>query len=259
MWTPVFTVLLVLGMSLVVVRFATVALILTGISKDLAQFQALSAFTRCGFSTRESEDIVNHPIRRQIVMLLMLLGNAGVVIAIASVLSLFVGNNEETVSFLLRLLVLVAGTAVLWVVASSTFVERVMRQFHIWALKRWTHLDVRDYTGLLRVTRDYAVSELRVRHGDWLEGRTLAELQLPREGIIVLGIERDAGPYVGTPRGDTTVFAGDSLILYGRQDSVLDLDTRRAGMLGNMHHVMAVTRQIDVEEQEEDLEPETTE
>lgn len=259
MWTPVFTVLLVLAMSLVVVRFATVALILTGTSRDLAQFQALSAFTRCGFSTRESEDIVNHPVRRQIIMLLMLLGNAGVVIAIASVLSLFVGTEEETVNFWLRLFVLVAGTAVLWIVASSDFVERVMRTFHVWALKRWTHLDVRDYTGLLRVTRDYTVSELRVRYGDWLEGQSLAELQLPREGVIVLGIERDAGSYVGTPRGETTVAAGDSLILYGRQDSLLDLDTRQAGMLGNMHHVMAVTRQIDVEEQQEDIEPEETE
>ena len=259
MWTPVFTVLLVLAMSLVVVRFATVALILTGTSRDLAQFQALSAFTRCGFSTRESEDIVNHPVRRQIIMLLMLLGNAGVVIAIASVLSLFVGTEEESVNFWLRLFVLLAGTAVLWIVASSALVERIMRQSHVWALKRWTHLDVRDYTGLLRVATDYTVSELRVRHGDWLEGRSLAELELPREGIIVLGIERDAGSYVGTPRGDTTVATGDSLILYGRQDSLLDLDTRRAGMLGNMHHVMAVTRQIDVEEQQEDLDPDKTE
>ena len=253
MWTPVFTVLLVLAMSLVVVRFATVALILTGTSRDLAQFQALSAFTRCGFSTNESEDIVNHPVRRQIVMLLMLLGNAGVVIAIASVLSLFVGNDEETVSFWLRLFVLIAGTAILWIVASSQFVERVMRRFHVWAIRYWTHLDVHDYTGLLRITRDYRVSEMRVRHGYWLQGKSLAELELPREGIIVLGIERDTGGYIGTPRGDTVVVAGDSLIVYGRQESLLDLDHRRAGLVGNMHHVMAVTRQIDVVEQEDGL------
>ncbi|WP_419193904.1 hypothetical protein [Novipirellula herctigrandis] len=42
-------------------------------SKDLAQFQTLSAFTGAGFTTNESEDIVNHPLRRRIMMYLMLL------------------------------------------------------------------------------------------------------------------------------------------------------------------------------------------
>jgi hypothetical protein len=251
MWAPVFTVLFVLAMSLVVVRVATIALILTGVSRDLAQFQALSAFTRCGFSTRESEGIVNHPIRRRIVMHLMLLGNAGIVIAIASVLSLFIGTEEESVAFWLRLLVLCIGTALLWVLAASEIVERLMRRMHVWALKRWTRVEVRDYTGLLRVAKDFTVSELRVRHGEWLQGQTLAQLQLPREGVIVLGIERSCGTYVGTPRGDTVVESGDSLILYGRQDSLLELDTRQAGMVGNLHHVMAVTRQINFEEEEE--------
>src|SRR4029079_3638578 len=53
----VFTVLIVLTCSLVVVRVATVGLTMTGLSKDLAQFQALSAFTGSGFTTRESEEI----------------------------------------------------------------------------------------------------------------------------------------------------------------------------------------------------------
>jgi hypothetical protein len=222
------------------------------VSRDLAQFQALSAFTRCGFSTRESEGIVNHPIRRRIVMHLMLLGNAGIVIAIASVLSLFIGNDEDSVAFWRRLLVLGIGTGLLWVISSSKLVERLMRQAHVWALKRWTHIEIRDYTALLRVAKDYTVSELRVHPGDWLQGQTLAQLQLPREGVLVLGIERRGGAYIGTPRGDTVVESGDSLLIYGRQDSLLDLHQRRAGMLGNLDHVMAVTRQIDLEEEEEE-------
>ena len=54
----VFTVLLVLAVSVIIVRIASVGLTLTGISKDLADFQALSAFTRSGFTTDESEQIV---------------------------------------------------------------------------------------------------------------------------------------------------------------------------------------------------------
>lgn len=252
MWVPVFTVLFVLAMSLVIVRVATIALMLTGVSRDLARFQALSAFTGCGFSTRESEDIVNNPVRRRIVMQLMLLGNAGIVITIASVLSLLIGNDEDSPSFWLRLLVLAAGTLLLWVAAGSRTVEKAVRQALVWAVARWYRVEVRDYLALLRVARDYTVSEMRVHRGDWLEGRTLAQLQLTREGVLVLGIERRDGEYTGTPHGESKVAAGDSLILYGRQESLLELTTRRAGMVGNLSHVIAVTRQVDVKEQQQE-------
>jgi hypothetical protein len=59
-----------------------------------------------------------------------------------------------------------------------------------WALRRWTRLDTRDYVSLLHLGRAYAVVELDVREGDWLAGRTLAELDLRSEGALVLGIER---------------------------------------------------------------------
>ena len=81
----VYSTLIVFTVSLIVIRVATVGLAMTGLSKDLSHFQALSAFTGSGFTTKESEDIVNHPVRRRIVMHLMLLGHVGVVLAIPSV------------------------------------------------------------------------------------------------------------------------------------------------------------------------------
>jgi len=38
----------------------------TGMQRIKARFQALSSITGTGFTTRESESIVNHPKRRQI-------------------------------------------------------------------------------------------------------------------------------------------------------------------------------------------------
>ena len=80
----IISLLTVLVLSLLVVRVATVALTLTGLSKQLARFQARSAFTGSGFTTTESEKVVHHPVRRRIIMLLMLLGNAGIVTAMSS-------------------------------------------------------------------------------------------------------------------------------------------------------------------------------
>ena len=70
---PLFSLLLVIALSMVVVRVATVALVLTGLSKQSARFQARSAFSGAGFTTSESEKVVGHPVRPQIIMLLMLM------------------------------------------------------------------------------------------------------------------------------------------------------------------------------------------
>ncbi|HUW03445.1 MAG TPA: hypothetical protein VMW08_13900, partial [Acidimicrobiales bacterium] len=65
--------------SLLVTRVATVMLTLTGMSRESARFQARSAFSGTGFTTTESESVVNHPVRRRIILSLILLGNAGIV------------------------------------------------------------------------------------------------------------------------------------------------------------------------------------
>ena len=73
----IISLLLIVALSLIVTRTAAVALTYTGLSQQAASFQARSAFTGVGYTTSEAESLVNHPVRRQVVMLLMLLGNAG--------------------------------------------------------------------------------------------------------------------------------------------------------------------------------------
>ena len=254
----VFTALVIVFVSVIIVRIAAVGLALTGVSKDLAQFQAMSAFTRSGFTTKESEDIVNHPLRRRIVMHLMLVGNVGSVAAISSVVATLL-NSQDTGrlfdSTSARMLLLAGGIGLLGLVASSRQLEQVMWRLNTWALQHWTTLDVLDYTSLLRLAHNYVVSEVSIGSDDWLAGRSLAELALASEGVLVLGIERADGPYLGAPRGETRVHSGDSLILYGRQETLVSLHSRSAGIGGNLNHVMAVTRQLDMLEQQDLADP----
>ena len=59
----IISLLVVLTLSIVVTRVATVALTYTGLSRESARFQARSAFTGVGFTTSESEKAVKeaHP------------------------------------------------------------------------------------------------------------------------------------------------------------------------------------------------------
>jgi len=246
----ILSLIIVLVVSLVIVRVATVALTLTGVSREMARFQARSAFTGAGFTTDESERMVRHPVRRRIIMLLMLLGNAGIVTAVTSLILSFT-NVDEGDSFFssiwFRVLLLAGALAALFVLAHSRIIDRWMSTAIEWALKRWTRLEVRDYASLLHLTDDYVVSEMLVDNHDWLHDRTLRELALSHEGVLVLGIDRLGGEFIGAPRGSTRLLAGDSLLLYGRSRDIADLDARPPGAIGNRAHVDAVGRRFERE------------
>jgi hypothetical protein len=235
------TVLVIVCLSLLVTRVATMALTLTGMSTESARFQARSALTGVGFTTSEAETVVDHPVRRRIVMLLMLVGGAGIVTAIATLMLSFVGaDRAETLT---RAGVLVGGLALLVVLSRNAVVDRWLSRAIARGLQRWTDLEARDYARLLHLGPDFAVHETAVREGDWLAGGELGELDVRAEGVVVLGIERAGGGYVGAPVRETAIRPGDTAILYGPQALLCRLDRRPAGPEGDADHERAVAEQ----------------
>ena len=80
----IISLVVVVILSMLVVRIATVASTLTGLSGELVRFKARSVFTGAGFTRGKSEKVVGHPVRRRINMLLMLLGNVGIITAMST-------------------------------------------------------------------------------------------------------------------------------------------------------------------------------
>lgn len=241
--------LVVLTLSIIITRVATIALVHTGLAQQSAQFQARSAFSGAGFTTSEAEKVVNHPVRRKILMLLMLLGNAGIVTAMASMMLTFV-NTQQTSEWIVRLVLLVVGIATLWTAAQSQWVDRHMSRLVRRALMRWTDIDARDYARLFHLGGEYQVVEMRVEENDWLSGRTLKQLRLPDEGVIVLGVQYPDGSYMGVPDGDIRLHAGDVLLLYGRRESFDAIDRREPGIGGALEHQDAVVSQKEKAQEE---------
>lgn len=225
---PIITLLIVLFVSILLTRIATVALTHTGLSRESAKFQARSAFTGVGFTTSESEKVVNHPTRRRILLLLMLLGNAGVVTAVSALIVSFI-DLEQSGSLFWKLFLLMSGLVLLWALANSTWVDQRMSVLISRALKSYTRIAVQDYAGLLHLSGDYQITELEVEKEDWLAGKTLSRARLRKEGIMVLGINRKNGSYLGGPDGETLIREKDRLILYGRAGAIRELDQRRRG------------------------------
>ncbi|EPR44386.1 TrkA-C domain protein [Desulfovibrio sp. X2] len=220
------TLLSVIAFSLVVTRIATIALMHTGLSEDTARFQARSALTGVGFTTHEAEGVVNHPVRRRIVMQLMLWGNAGLVTAISSLALTFV-NLSGPKAEMHHAIYLGAGLVLLVAASRSRFVNTHLSRLITWALKRYTDIDVQDYVSLMHLG-EFRINELMVEDDFWLVDKDLQTLGLKKLGLQVLGITRRDGRFVGTPSGTDEIKAGDRLLVYCRGDVLRSVDWRAA-------------------------------
>ncbi len=245
--------LVVAMLSLLITRIATIALTATGMSRPSARFQARSALTGVGFTTTESEAVVSHPARRRIVMALMLVGSVGLATSIAGILAGVVGRADASAR-LTRAAVLVGGLAAVYWVSMSARVDRWLSSVIGRALARFTDLDVRDYAALLHVSGDYEVKEMLASPDAWITGRTLGELRLRDEGVLVLGIIRKDGSYLGVPDKGTRIEPGDTIVVYGRDARFAELTARPPGPEGDEAHRRAVASQREVADQEHEQE-----
>ncbi|HEU4793276.1 MAG TPA: TrkA C-terminal domain-containing protein, partial [Nitrolancea sp.] len=240
--TALISFLAIVAVSLLFERIAAVALAMTGLPRDVAAFQAWSAFTGTGFTTSEAELVTGHPVRRRIVMLLMALRSLGIISAVPSFALSFMqpGSVAQGVA---RALWLIVGLIVLGVLFTNPSVDRHLSSLIRRVLLRWTHVDGRDYTALLGLKSGYGVLEVPVQPGSWLANRRLKELDLPEEGVVVLGIQRADGSFNGAPQGYSEIRPQDTLILYGRKGYLSELGRRPGGSNGDQAHRDAVREQ----------------
>lgn len=239
---PILTLLVVLSMSLLLARVATAALAHTGLSEDASRFQAWSALSGVGYTTSEAENVVNHPVRRKILMLLMLVGNAGIVTLVSSLILAFM-SEDDGMSLLRKISLLVSGLCVLWYLSSSKWVHSKLNKLIDRALSRYTSLAVVDYESLLELAGDYRVTEIHIDSIDWLAGKSLRGSRLRQEGLNLLGIRRADGTYEGTPKPDAILNSGDSILVYGQLTAIEGVNHRRGGNLGDIDHEYAIAAQ----------------
>jgi len=221
---PILTVIFIVTISLLVTKIASAMLVNTGLSIHTAKFQSRSAFTGVGYTTAEAEQITSHPARRKIISTLMLMGNAGIVTVMASLLLTFIHKDEQGLPWYYGVIVLVGAIIILAIVASSSRVDAFLTRIINKVLSRFKHYSTRDYGSLYKLANNYHLSDLFVREGGYLEGKTVSDERLKEEGIIVLGIERPDGTYIGDLSADSVFQKNDLLIVYGRENAMKSLD-----------------------------------
>jgi len=235
--------IIILVLSVLITKIASESLIHTGLSKEMARFQARSAFTGVGFTTSESESIANHPVRRKIIMSLMLIGNIGIISALASLMLTFVNISENKTANIIRVSIIAGSLIGLWLLSKSKWLEQLLAKIIKIALKRFTSLNIKDYVEILNLKNEYEISVITVNSDDWIANKKIKDINLREEGINLIGIQRKDGTYIGTPFGDTKITVDDQLTLYGRKKNLKNLEKRKRDASGEKDHQEAIKEQ----------------
>jgi len=204
--------LLVIFVSFLIVRAAAIALMMTGMDEKRAKFQALSAFSGTGFTTKEAEYVINHPKRRRIITWLMILGNAGIVTVIVTATSSLVRSGGYQLP--MYILLLAVGIFIIYrIVTNRGFIRRwegfIEDKF---VQSRTFEEDVTE--DLLHFIEGYGLVRIIVAEDSPLAGSSLAEHKLTERDILVLGIERGKN-WIPIPKATEIIEDGDKVVAYG--------------------------------------------
>lgn len=203
--------------SYLIVRIGAIALEMTGMERSMARFQALSAFSGTGFTTREAERIVNHPRRRKIVTYLIILGNAGIVSVIATFVLSLRGTGMLRPS--VNLVIIIASLFILYKIAMhQKFAKKLGGKIRETLRKKFRFEKV-HMEEILQQSEGYGVASVLIGKESRLAGLTLNESGLRDADIIVLSLARD-DEMIPVPNAQSHIQVGDRLTCYGKLENL---------------------------------------
>lgn len=221
--------------SFVVVRIGAIAFQLTGLEWSLAKFQALSCYSGTGFTTKEAELVTGNKQRRKIATILIILGNAGFVIMIATLAGSLMPTKETIVakfseSFLpfsvpaflvvwINLAIIVAVVYGIYrIFTHEKFVRKMTNILRKKIIKKEIFQKV-SFEELLLATGGYGISRITVSAGSPILNKTLAKSQLREYDITVLATVR-GGETIPNPTANMEIMLSDELICFGKLENI---------------------------------------
>jgi K+/H+ antiporter YhaU regulatory subunit KhtT len=212
---PVIVIILV---SALIVKIASVALSLTGMDEKRAFFQALSAFTGTGFTTADSEHVVKYYTRRKIIMTLMILGNAGLV-SVITTLTLSFKSTAGITPILLNVTLILLAILLLIKISSNKGITRKLTKKIQEKLIKSARFTRRPVAEILRLAEGYGIAEVTLKETCSDLDKTLVESSFRQNDILILAIERGRA-VIPTPHASDKLLFDDTLICYGKLDNI---------------------------------------
>nr|WP_233096635.1 TrkA C-terminal domain-containing protein [Fictibacillus halophilus] len=198
----------------IVIEINVLLFTLTGLKKEIARFQVISMFTATGFTTGESELILEHPVRRRLSTFLILFGVFSLAVIISSISNIL---SDEFRSIELGIIILVLIS--LYLILSIPKLKKYMKhsfESHMEKSYNLADLPLRD---VMYFEEDDIVVELPIHKDSKIMGKKLKDVIQVDDDLIVLFIKR-GDVTVRKDSYTTEIQEGDMLVLYGHQSSL---------------------------------------
>ena len=196
---------------------------LTGLPAEKARFQVISLLTGTGFTTRESEIIMNNRQRRRLARITMLFGYVFNVTIVSAFINVFLSMSVAQVETRFFGILIPLGTVAL------IFIFMRVPKVHAWGDHQLRRLADRifnrheTFNAVMLVDNigSESIVQVTLRHiPEEYEGRTLAETRLRAEtGILVMLVERGGGKPIAA-QADTVFQIGDKLTVFGDYQAI---------------------------------------
>lgn len=212
----VFSFIIFLVIFLLLIEFFTVLFTLTGLKYEKARFQIISLLTGSGYTTKESELITRHIVRRKIAGWVMILGYVGSFTFMSFLVNII---SQELLSK--HIIILILGIiCIIWLLKNRWFIkliDNLLEKIIVRALH--LNLDISP-SKLLAKNNGFGLYNLVLDEDSFLIGKSLKDSQLKElYQIQVLNINK-GDKIINFPDSDYIFEEHDNITIYGNIKSI---------------------------------------
>jgi hypothetical protein len=200
-----------------VIEINTSIFVATGLDRKIARFQVISMLTGTGFTTGESELIIDHPVRRRLGAFLILFGAFSLAVIISAI-SKLLSDSFYTI----EIAYVAGGLLALLFVLKAPAIQRKMGEKMKSELKENYELADLPISDVLLMDDDDEVREISIKEDSRFTDKTFDEIVDKADDVMLLFIKRGA-INIRNKAYDTKLEPGDKLVLYGNNPRIEEL------------------------------------
>lgn len=187
---------------------------------DKAKFQVISLVTSTGFTTKESEIVTQHPVRRKIASWLMIFSYLSTAILISFILRIITIQITDAKSLSLVVGCILGSMLLTLFSLRMSLPDKIEHSIEklILKSKRWENIHQNSLTNILQ-KKGYGIYEIYIGKNNFLVGKSIIESGLKSFEIQILNIDQ-GDQLMHFPSPHYIFQVTDRITVYGNIDNI---------------------------------------
>ncbi len=214
-----------LFLYIIIVEVFSILFQLMGMPPKKARFQVLSLMTNCGYTTSESEIIVNSKRKRKLALVTMLFGYTFNVTIVSSLVNIIISiSSSRDNTAILTFIYITAAFIFIFILYKAKFVRNNFNRFINHIGKKLLFDSSQNILDIVEIVGNSVIGEVKViRLPDELRDKTLIESGIRMNyGIQILAIIRGQNSVFSVTPEDY-IEETDKILIFGQLDEIIKL------------------------------------